>query len=215
MAILGKQAVSTVHPKYWPYCDTDDDSLRFYEAVSSKAADASTFWATTNAFATSAHGHRQTTVSKSADTYYTYCDITGSHGAMGSIVFPQNASTASGFYTIKLTTDGVVEEFKTLTTSMSNNRRKWIGFAKEYAQINDVRYMGEGGYGLHRFYEENTGVDSYPGGATIRTTQDMVVQGLPVHLFDTSLKVEVKCSLGGHANAERGYGGVLAYSFPN
>jgi hypothetical protein len=215
MAILGKQAVSTIHPKYWPYCDGDEGGIRLYESTTSRECNAAPFWSTTNSFADSTFGHRQTTGSKTADTYYTYVDITGSHGAMGTIIFPQNATTASGFYTIKLTTDGVVEEFKTLTTSMSNNRRKWLGFAKEYGQTNDVRYQSVSGYGLHRFYDENAGVDAYPGGGVVRSAQDMVVQGLPAHLFDTSLKVEVKCSIAGHANAEKGYGGVLAYSFPN
>lgn len=212
MAILGKQAVSTVHPKYWPYCDTTNAELKIWTAATGVSANGATFW---TYLSDATFGAQQTTTSKSADTYYTYVDITGSRGVMGTIVLPHTASSASGFYTIKLTTDGVVEEFKTLTATLSNSRRMWLGFAKEYAQINDVRYVGESGYGLHRFHDEVQGIDAYSGNATLRSAQDMVVQGLPVHTFDTSLKLEVKCSIAGKANAYEGYGGVAIYSFPN
>ena len=212
MAILGKKAVSTIHPKYWPYCDTSNAELKVYTADTGVAANGSTFWTYVS---DATFGAYQSTTPKSADTYYTYVDITGSHGVMGTIILPHNATTASGFYTIKLTTDGVVEEFKTLTTTLSNSRRRWLGFAKEYAQINDVRYQNEGGYGLYRFHDEDQGVDSYSVNATLRSAQDMVVQGLPVHTFDTSLKLEVKCSIAGKATNYEGNGGVVIYSFPN
>lgn len=212
MAVLGKQEVATVHPKYWPYCDTSNAELYVWTATTDSPANGSTFWTYVS---DTTFGAAETTTSKSADTYYTYVDITGSHGVMGTIILPHCASTASGFYTIKLTTDGVVEEFKTLTTSMSNSRRRWLGFCKEYANSTDVRYQNEGGFGLYRFHDEDSGIDSYSGNASLRSAQDMVVQGLPVHTFETSLKLEVKCSIAGKATAHEATGGVVIYSFPN
>ena len=212
MALLGKEVVSTVHPKYWPYCDTDSSGLRVYQATTGYTAESATFW---NYTGQSTFGAKETTASKSADTYYTYVDITGSHGAMGTIILPQIASTGSAFYTVKLTTDGVVEEFRTLTSTLTANRRRWIGFAKEGSYWGYTGSKHEAGYGLYRFHKEDTGVDAYAGESAIRSTQDMVVQGLPVHTFETSLKVEVKCSVTGNGDGYKCNGGVLVYSHPN
>ena len=212
MALLGKEVVSTVHPKYWPYCDTATNSLQYYQSGTGYAANGATFW---NGTCQSTFGAKETTAGKTADTYYTYVDITGSHGVMGSIILPMIASTGSAFYTVKLTTDGVEEEFRTVTSTLTANRRRWLGFAKEYAYVNNAATQSDGGFNLYRFYAEDTGVDGYAGGCAIRSTQDMVAQGLPVHIFDTSLKVEVKCSVTGNGNGYECNGGVLVYSHPN
>ena len=212
MALLGKEVVSTVHPKYWPYCDTDSSGLRVYQSATGYTAESATFW---NYTGQSTFGAKETTASKSADTYYTYVDITGSHGAMGTIILPQIASTGSAFYTVKLTTDGVVEEFRTLTSTLTANRRRWIGFAKEGSYYGYTGSKHEAGYGLYRFHKEDTGVDTYALQSAIRSTQDSIVEGIPVHLFETSLKVEVKCSVTGNGDGYKCNGGVLVYSHPN
>ena len=212
MAVLGKETAASIHPKFWPYSDSATAELFVYTADTASAANGATFW---TYLSDATFGAQETTTSKSADTYYTYVDITGSHGVMGTIILPMIESTASGFYTIKLTTDGVVEEFKTLTTSMDASRRRWLGFAREFAQVNNTRYQSDSGYGLNRFHDEDQGIDAYSGGGTLLSAQTLVSYGLPAHTFETSLKLEVKCSLGGDSTAHEATGGVVIYSFPN
>ncbi len=208
MAILGKKAVSTIHPKYWPYSEINYNNVGSYEWTTLNHTGLVGFYSQL----IGTFGAYNTTSGKSADTYYTYVDITGSHGAMGTILFPMIATTATGYYTIKLTTDGVVEEFKTISASLNSNYRQWLGFAHEAADNADAKH----GYEGYRFQKEQTGIDSFNGKGTIISTQECIAYGYPVHTFDTSLKVEVKCSVGpSQTHNYKHYGTVLYTSSPN
>ena len=212
MAILGKEAATTLHPKYWPYSDTDQDALVYYHGTSAsgRTATGANFWATVFSSTFGAYND----VAKSADTYYTYADISDSHGVMGSIVLPHPTSTGSAFYTIKLTTDGVVEEFRTLTAALNTDRRPWIGFAKASPGTDDVRTQSRGGYGSYRYVVSIAGLDNYDT-VTLTHAQDSITEGMPVHPFETSLKVEVKCSVASTTTAHKENGGVFVYSHAN
>ena len=214
MAVLGKEVVDTVHPKYWPYCEETSDAVKTYQIGTAQGSHASAFYGQL----AGTFGAFNTTASKTADTYYTFLDVTGSHGAMGSILFSKCSSAAAGtgFHTIKLTTDGVVEEFRTIEATLSDHYRQFIGFAEEYAEGGGGYYgMNKAGVNLHRFSKFNTGIDSYNYGATMRSVQDSILYGTPVHTFNESLKVEVKCSLAGVADLYYGWGTVLCTSAPN
>jgi hypothetical protein len=212
MALLGKEAQAAIHPKYWPYCEETSNAVKTYQIGAAQGSDASAFYGQL----AGTFGAFNTTASKTADTYYTFLDVTGSHGAMGSILFSKCSSAAAGtgFHTIKLTTDGVVEEFRTISATLSDNYRQFIGFAMEYAEAGADSYSGWG-VNLHRFSKFNTGIDSYDYGATMRSVQDSIREGIPVHQFNESLKVEVKSSLAGHASTYECYGTVLYTSAPN
>tara|TARA_R110000824_G_C14982640_1_gene654335 strand:+ start:136 stop:774 length:639 start_codon:yes stop_codon:yes gene_type:complete len=211
MAVLGKEVVDTVHPEYWPYCEVYYTDLRTYLGETAQASSAATFYS----LLTGTFGAYNSTGTKTADTYYTYVDITGSHGAMGTIIFPCVGVEATGFYTIKLTTDGVVEEFRTLSATIEASQRQFLGFAFERADENDASYQGEGKFGLYSFYRDNAGIRRYYSPATLRSVQDSILYGTPVHTFNESLKVEVKCSLAGVADLYYGWGTVLCTSAPN
>jgi hypothetical protein len=211
MAILGKEVVDTVHPEYWPYCEVYYTDLRTYQAETAQGSVYAPFYS----LLTGTFGAYNSTGTKTADTYYTYVDITGSHGAMGTIIFPTVGGEATGFYTIKLTTDGVVEEFRTLSATIEASQRQFLGFAFERADENDASYQGEGKFGLYSFYRDNAGIRRYYNPATLRSVQDSILYGTPVHTFNESLKVEVKCSLAGTASQYYARGTVLYTSAPN
>ena len=214
MAVIGKKAVSTVHPRFWPYSEIDNANVFYYTGNSSsgRGSDVGNFWS--NVFQDTFGSYND--VAKDADTYYTYVDISASHGVMGTIMFPQIASNASAFHTIKLTTDGSVEEFRTLTTTLDAGDRYWIGYAKEVTSSAEVRgAQGRLGYGRHLFGKGSEGVDRYNNGCTLTSAQQCLHEGIPVHSFETSLKVEVKCSVASSTNAHNENGGVLVFASPN
>tara|TARA_R110000851_G_scaffold113378_5_gene238021 strand:- start:1789 stop:2442 length:654 start_codon:yes stop_codon:yes gene_type:complete len=213
--VLGQNVQAAVHPKNWPFNMAGLSDVGWYDLNNFEDTATADFYTPL----AGTFGAVNTTLSKTADTYYTYLDVTGSHGAMGTIVLPMVALSDEGFYTIKLTTDGVVEEFRTLQSptdySLSNNFRYFIGFAKERADGNTASTQGDGGYELYSFKKTYVGIRHYGYKATVRSVQDSVLQAVPVHTFNESLKVEVKCSLAGHADAYRAYGTVLYISAPN
>tara|TARA_B100001094_G_C18043833_1_gene726389 strand:+ start:277 stop:963 length:687 start_codon:yes stop_codon:yes gene_type:complete len=211
------------HPKYWTMAGVTDTNAGFYAATTFTDMTNNSAWVTN---LDTAFGATQQTASKTADTYYTYCDISGSHGAMGTIILPQvNVNSTAGFYTIKLTTDGVEEEFKTKPTTGTGLHADHRYFYGPYGDIpNDTtaatridavatrggRYMSNFGY-----------LDSTPNGiyqGLIIPVQTCIIQGIPVHPYTTSLKVEVKCSHVGAPWSGRyyeSYGGVLYTATPN
>ena len=214
MAVIGKKAVSTVHPRFWPYSEVSTSSLFYYtgNANSGRQSSEANFWANVCQDTFGSYND----VAKDADTYYTYVDISASHGVMGTIILPQIASDASAFYTIKLTTDGGVEEFRTLAATLDAGNRYWIGYAKEVTSSAEARAgQSQLGYGRHAFGKGAEGVDQYNNGCTLTSAQESLHAGIPVHPFDISLKVEVKCSVASTTTAHQENGGVLVYSHPN
>jgi len=215
MAILGKEAVGQVHPKYWAFQSAANaggtTGAGIYQNTTFLPFDASASWVQINANS----GAVESTYSKTANTYYTYVDISDCHGAMGTIIFPVTGSAAAGFFTVKLTTDGVVEEFRTLSATLHTNKRHFLGFARDDADAVGANYQGGSGYGLSAFTHLYAGIHNFNGGASLRSPEDSLFYGTPVHTFNESLKVEVKCSLVGAAGWYERNGGVFYISSPN
>ena len=212
MALLGKEATTQVHPKNWPYCETSHAGLNYYQATVKNNANGPTFWS--SGFSVP-FGAEEGSWNKSANTYYTYVNISGHNGAMGTIVVPTVSTTGTGFYTFKITTDGVVEEFRTIgTATLGSNRRHFLGFARDSAHLTGVRENSGSGYGIYSYFHDYAGINSLVG-ATIRTVEDSLYYGTPVHQFNESLKVEVKCSLATGDSWYNKSGGVLYTSAPN
>jgi hypothetical protein len=215
MALLGKETVGQGHPKYWPLQSASNSGgttgTGIYSDTTFLPLDASAAWAliSTNS------GAAEFTASKSANTYYTYVDISDCHGAMGTIIFPITDTAATGFFTVKLTTDGVVEEFRTLSATLHTNKRHFLGFARDDGDAVGANYQGGSGYGLSAFTHTYAGIHNFNGGASLRSPEDSLFYSTPLHLFNESLKVEVKCSLGGSAAWYVRNGGVFYISSPN
>ena len=142
-------------------------------------------------------------------------DISDCHGAMGTIIFPITDTVATGFFTVKLTTDGVVEEFRTVSATLHTNKRMFLGFARDDADATGANYQGGSGYGLSAFTHTYAGIHNFAGGATLRSPEDSLFYGTPVHQFNESLKLEVKCSLAGTWSWYERNGGVFYISSPN
>lgn len=225
-ALTGGAAASTdthTHPRYWNMAGVTDTNAGSYAGATFSAMSNYSTWVTN---LDTAFGATQQTASKTADTYYTYCDISGSHGAMGTIILPQvNVNSTAGFYTIKLTTDGVEEEFKTKPTTGTGLHADHRYFYGPYGEVpNDTTaatridaVSTKGGRYMHNFgYLDSTPNGAYQG--LIIPVQTCIIQGIPVHPYTESLKVEVKCS---HVCAPysgryyESYGGVLYTATPN
>ena len=223
MAILGAGAQTVTHPKYWIMAGATDTNSGHYAGATFTAMGASNIWVTA---LNTAFGAIQTTASKTADTYYTYCDISGSHGAMGTIILPQvSVNSTAGFYTIKLTTDGAEEEFKTKPTTGTGLHADHRYFLGPFGDVpNDTAgatridaVATRGGRYMHNLgYLDSAPNIIYQG--IIIPVHTCILQGIPVHPYTTSLKVEVKCSHVGAPYSGRyyeSYGGVLYTATPN
>jgi len=214
---------TVTHPKYWTMVGMTDTNAGLYAAATFYEMTNNSSWVTK---LDTAFGATQTTASKTADTYYTYCDISGSHGAMGTIILPQvSVNSTAGFYTIKLTTDGVEEEFKTKPTTGTGLHAVIRYFLGPFGESpNDTAaatridaVATRGGRYMSTFnYLDSTPNCIYQG--LIIPVETCITQGIPVHPYTTSLKVEVKCSHVGAPWSGRyyeSYGGVLYTATPN
>jgi hypothetical protein len=215
---------TVTHPKYWTMVGCSDTASGSYALTTFYEMTNSSHWVTN--LDTGEFGATQQTASKAADTYYTYCDISGSHGAMGTIILPQvNATTVNAFYTIKLTTDGVEEEFKTKPATGNGLYASYRYFYGPYGDIpNDTTaatrvdaVATRGGRYMNNFLRDSN-TPTLTGQGLMIPVHICMIQGIPVHPYTTSLKVEVKCSVVGAPWSGRyyeSYGGVLYTATPN
>jgi len=223
MAVIGGSTESLTHPKYWNMVACTDTETGHYAGATFLEMGNNSTWVTQ--LDSYGYGATQQTASKTADTYYTYVDISGSHGALGPIILPQTSVNSTDvFFTIKLTTDGVEEEIKTRV--MGTMYASYRCFYGPYGNApNDTTaatrvdpVATRSGRYMYYFNGAYTGIPDISGKMLIMPIHVCQNEGIPVHPYTTSLKVEVKCSHVGAPYSGRyyeSYGGVIYTATPN
>tara|TARA_R110002153_G_C13174951_1_gene484479 strand:+ start:69 stop:728 length:660 start_codon:yes stop_codon:yes gene_type:complete len=193
MAVIGGSTILESNPRYWPiqYVPTVD-TLSVTSGTGSYSPNVSTFW---TVFAQQGGVN---TATKNADTFYTYLDVSGT-GFMGSIVLPNRAAGGgTTTYTLKLTTDGVEETMSFPSLLINQSYGAVIGHVQVRPGSNtSSNFPWLMGNGINYF---NSSIDSNgnfapetagPAFLTVLPAFKMAEVGMPVHRFETSLKVEV------------------------
>lgn len=144
-----------------------------------------------------------------ADTYVTLCDISGA-GFMGSVVTPYSSASAA-VQSMRITVDGTAYEI-TETAPLADYCLVLGGSvgqsetATTYGGlVSSPNAYFDSGFNVDR----SNGVPLYAQYLAVFTPEQKIAFGLPVLRFDSSLKVEVKCSVLSATNPQ--YRGLVTY----
>lgn len=207
MAVIGSPApLPVTHPRYWPMYQGPQAQMSMTVNANRYSFDGSTAWSYLTDMGSSHTG------TKSANTYYTLADLTG-RGIMGTIVGYTADSGGSLLYTVRLTTDGVVEEMSYLYAFPQDNYKAFIGHAM-HSPSGTINYQH-----TPQFISDSStnywsalstgGINiAAPSFMTLLPAYKMAQTGMPVHTFNKSLKVEIKGDKASTTNAYQKAAGV-------
>lgn len=142
-----------------------------------------------------------------ADTWETALDVTSGRGILCQILLPQTAANvADTTFDIKVTVDGVAAT-KQITFDQTNSRYMVIGAQALGASVSDQMLED-----TNSNLSNDASVHDLQQGLTLEPPTLWVSQARPVLPFDSSLKVEMRCSQAIVTSAYyRNFGALVSY----